>query len=118
MIERLQEAAHRIGYGVRDRIRGYSDADVENKKRLAFGQPTPADREVFRRDEAERWGLSMQAFREAPGSELSPPPLSILSFHDEMKRLAALTEQELDDRIKTDALNRLRDWGQLGELYP
>ncbi len=115
-IEGLQRAAQDVAGNIRDIVRGYSEEDVQNAKRLAFGQPTSKDRDAYKIAAAKGLGLAMQVFRGNSGLEimnidLIPP---VLTFHDEMKRLAALPDPELDERVKTDALNRLKGWGQLG----
>lgn len=115
-IEGLQKVAQHIAESLHDLKRGYSDAELENEKRLAFGQLTSADRDMFKRDRAKKLGLAMQVFRETPGydpGDISLIPM-VLLFHEEMERLATLPDPELDERIKADAQNRLKSWEQLG----
>lgn len=99
-------------------VRGYSDTELAEKRRLADGNITAEDRQRFIQDKeaSARFALSMVTGLRNPGEQSdyyqALPPLGHRKFFEGVDELRGLPEAELNQRIRQSAANDLTRWHQ------
>lgn len=113
-VEKPAGILHRITEGLTSFYRGYSEKDLNNARRTISGNITPEDREKFIGDEISRVGLLGTELYFAGFSNIGipGPAIGVSNLMEEMKRIQALPEEEINRRIAIQAEENLRLWGK------
>lgn len=86
--------------------KGYDQNDIVREQRIAFGKSTPEDRQRY----LDRTHSSITLLTIDPPGNALP---NLTAYIKQTTELRELTDKQIDQRLKEEALANLRRWGKL-----